>query len=486
MSAVAIALNRFGHGARPDQPLPTDPHAWLTQQITRFDPRPPVIAAAPTRRQIATELAGYLGELRPLLQQQRRATSPAMADAAPGAGEGEMNNAVAQVQQFVRRQGRDYYTNLVGARTNAALVSDTPFMERLVHFWANHFAISANKLTTVGIGGLLEFEAIRPHMAGRFADMLNAVERHPAMLLYLDQAASIGPNSPIAQRVARFAPDRKLGLNENLAREILELHTLGVRASYTQADVTEFARAMTGFTIAGLNRGPIARLAGTGGAPGDFVFAGAIHEPGERIIMGKRYTQAGEAQAQAVLNDLAVHPATARHIATKLARHFAGDTPPPAMVARLEAAFLTSGGDLPTVYRAIIAAPEAWTPTPAKFKSPWEWGLSAMRALGVQQVPAQQVTGTQMQLGQPVWRPGSPAGFDDISGAWAGPDAVMRRVEVAQRIVQRAGPGVDARALAPKLFPAALSPATRDVLGGADSPQQALALLLVAPEMMWR
>ncbi len=488
MSAIAIALNRFGHGARPDQPLPTDPRAWLTQQIARFDPRPPEIAAAPTRRQIATELAGYLGELRPLLQQQRRATQPAMADAAPGAGDGdgEMNNAVAQVRRFVGRQARDYYATMVGARTDAALTSDTPFMERLVHFWANHFAISANKLTTVGIGGLLEFEAIRPHVAGRFADMLNAVERHPAMLLYLDQAASIGPNSPIAQRVARFAPDRKIGLNENLAREILELHTLGVRTSYTQADVTEFARAMTGFTIAGLNRGPIARLAGTGGAPGDFVFAGAIHEPGERIIMGKRYGQSGEAQAQAVLNDLAVHPATARHIATKLARHFADDTPPPAMVARLEAAFLQSGGDLPTVYRTIIASPEAWGPASAKFKSPWEWGLSSMRALGLRQVPAQQVTGMQLQLGQPVWRPGSPAGFDDIAGAWAGPDAVMRRVEVAQRIVQRAAPGVDARALAPKLFPAALSSATRDVLANADSPEQALALLLVAPEMMRR
>ncbi|MBX9859612.1 MAG: DUF1800 domain-containing protein [Sphingomonas sp.] len=500
MSAANIALNRFGLGARPDQPLPGDPKAWLVGQIARFDPRPPLIAGAPTRAAIAAELAQYLNEIRPMLQQQRRAqgaaaappmqTPPAMSDAmAPAPAmtpAAEAPDPVKQARQFIGRQGRDYYANLVGARANVAIASDTPFVERLVHFWANHFAVSADKLTVVGMAGLLEFEAIRPHVTGSFAAMLNAVERHPAMLLYLDQAASIGPNSPVAQRVGRFAPNRKLGLNENLAREIMELHTLGVRTGYSQADVTEFARAMTGFTVSGLNRGPIARFAGTAGAPGDFVFAGPIHEPGARMIMGKRYDKSGEAQAQAVLNDLAMHPATARHIATKLARHFTGDTPPPAMVARLEAAFLKSSGDLPTVYRALIASPEAWTDAPAKFKSPWEWTLSTMRATGAGVLPAPQVTGMQTQLGQPVWRPGSPAGYDDIDGSWAGPDAVMRRVEIAQRMAARAGGAIDARALASKLFPDAVSPATKAVLAGADSPTQALALLLVAPEMMRR
>lgn len=502
MSAANIALNRFGLGARPDQPLPGDPRAWLVGQIARFDARPPLIAGAPTRAAIAGELAEYLNEIRPALQAQRRAqgTVPApqvpappamrdtMAPPQPGAPAtaAETPDPVKQARQFVGRQGRDYYATLVGARANVAIASDTPFVERMVHFWGNHFAVSADKLTVVGMAGLLEFEAIRPHVTGSFGAMLNAVERHPAMLLYLDQAASIGPSSPIAQRVGRFAPNRKLGLNENLAREIMELHTLGVRTGYSQADVTEFARAMTGFTVAGLNRGPIARFAGTGGAPGDFVFAGPIHEPGARMIMGKRYDQSGEAQAQAVLDDLAVHPATARHIATKLARHFAGDTPPPAMVARLEAAFLRSQGDLPTVYRALIASPEVWVEAPAKFKSPWEWTLSAMRAVGAGALPAPQVTGMQTQLGQPVWRPGSPAGYDDIVGSWAGPDAVMRRVEIAQRMAARSGGAIDARALAPKLFPDAVSPATQSVLAGADSPAQALALLLVAPEMMRR
>ena len=501
MSVASIALNRFGLGARPDQPIPADPKAWLMGQISRFEPRPAVIAAAPSRAAIAGELAEYLNEIRPMLLQQRLAGGAApqqpapammrqmgqgMTDAPEMAKSGEAPDPVKQARQFVGRQGRDYYAKLVGARVNAAVASDTPFIERMVHFWANHFAVSADKLTVVGMAGLLEFEAIRPHVTGSFAAMLNAVERHPAMLLYLDQAGSIGPNSPIAQRVARFAPNRKIGLNENLAREIMELHTLGVRTGYSQADVTEFARAMTGWTVAGLNRGPIARFAGTGGSPGDFVFAGPIHEPGARTIMGKRYDQPGEAQAQAVLNDLAVHPATARHIATKLARHFAGDNPPPAMVARLEAAFMRSQGDLPTVYRALIASPEAWVEEPVKFKSPWEWGVSAMRAVGAGALPAPQVTGMQIQLGQPVWRPGSPAGYDDIAGSWAGPDAVMRRVEIAQRVATRVGNAADARALAPKLFPGSVSPATQKVLAGADSPAQALALLLVAPEMMRR
>jgi uncharacterized protein (DUF1800 family) len=310
--------------------------------------------------------------------------------------------------------------------------------------------------------------------------MLNAVERHPAMLLYLDQAVSIGPDSPFAVRRSR----RRTGLNENLAREIMELHTLGVRSGYSQADVTEFARAMTGWTVAGIGRGPGARIQDDSRA-GAFLFLDDVHQPGDRTVMGKLYPAAGEAQAQAVLSDLAVHPATATHIATKLARHFAGDTPPPAMVARLKTAFLKSGGDLPTVYRALVASPEAWVTRPVKFKSPWEWYVSTQRALGTTTVQPGVTVGMMNQLGQPIWQPGQPIGYDDVAAAWAGPDAIMRRVEAAERFAARAGP-VDARALAPTLFPASLSPTTTQGLSRAESPAQALALLLVAPESLRR
>ena len=486
MATTSIALNRFGLGARPDEVPPADGQRWLKDQLDRFDPRPAAIASAPTRAVVAGQLADYLQDL----QSMRRAANGGRgaADAASMtemAKPDAMPDVVKSVRQFVRGQGRDNYVALVGARANAALVTPAPFVERMVHFWANHFAVSADKLTVVGMAGLLEVEAIRPHVLGRFGDMLNAVEQHPAMLLYLDQASSIGPDSMVGARAAAIGR-RKVGLNENLAREIMELHTLGVRTGYDQADVTEFARAMTGWSVAGLTRGPLARFAGVGGAPGDFIFAPALHEPGARRIMGRTYDQPDEAQAQAVLDDLARHPATARHIATKLARHFTGDTPPLALVARLEAAFQRSNGDLPTLYRALIDAPEAWATAPTKFRSPWEWSLGALRATGAREVPALQVTGMQTQLGQPTWRPGSPAGFDDLDATWAGPDALVRRVEIAERIAGRMAAQVDARALAPKLYPGALSAATATALGRADSPVQALALLLIAPEAMRR
>ncbi|MES3152151.1 DUF1800 domain-containing protein [Sphingomonas faeni] len=509
MPTASITLNRFGLGARPGDAIAGDPTRWLLAQLDRFTVRPAVIAGAPSTGAVASDLAEFyarqkaigveFGPRKPRPAPPATMAAPGMTTPppAPESGAATLPPAAASMDgnpgDSARREARRAagvksgaaYGDAVTARTIAALTTDTPFVERLVHFWANHFAVSTEKLEVTGLAGPMEFEAIRPHVLGSFADMLNAVERHPAMLLYLDQAVSIGPGSVVGLRSARRGK-RRGGLNENLAREIMELHTLGVRSGYTQADVTEFARAMTGWTVAGIGRGLGARVQDeASAAPGAFLFLADVHEPGDRVILRKTYPAAGEAQAQAVLADLAVHPATAAHIATKLARHFAGDTPPPAMVARLQAAFLKSGGDLPTVYRALIASPEAWVAAPVKFKSPWEWYVSTLRALGTATVQRGAVVGLMNQLGQPVWKPGQPVGYDDIAAAWAGPDAILRRVEAAERFASRAGP-VDARALAPTLFPAALSPATAQGLARAESPAQALALLLVAPESMRR
>jgi uncharacterized protein (DUF1800 family) len=202
--------------------------------------------------------------------------------------------------------------------------------------------------------------------------------------------------------------------------------------------------------------------------------------------MGKRYAQQGEAQARAVLLDLAASPATAKHISTKLARHFAGDDPPPALVARLTKAYLASGGDLPAVYRALIESPEPWAPKPLKFKNPWEWSVSALRAVGSRELDPKMAAGVLRQLGQPTWQPGSPAGWDDIAASWAGPDALVRRVEVAQRIADKAGSSVDARALAERLYPGSLGEGTRTAIARAESPAEGLALLLVSPEFVRR
>ena len=261
-------------------------------------------------------------------------------------------------QGYLREGSRDYQA-AVGARTTSALQTATPFVERLVHFWSNHFAVSVDKLLIVGLAGSFEADAIRPHVLGRFEDPLLAVVRHPAMLLYLDQAQSTGPGSMMGSRGR--------GLNENLAREILELHTLGVRSGYTQEDVKEFARALTGWTLPG-DGGTSGGT--TGGAT--FRFVPALHEPGTRTVLGKTYSDAGEAQARSVIHDLVAAPATALHVARKLARHFVADDPPQALVQRLAETFARTGGDLASVYRELIASPDAWQLAAAKFKSPWD------------------------------------------------------------------------------------------------------------------
>ena len=465
---TAISSNRFGLGTRADDRAVTDPKRALIAQFDRYDPKPAAFASAPTRATVANELADYLGTVRGL-----RMNADNKAAAKP-----DMQAA----RKMTRVAGRDAYLSLVGARMNAALTTPAPFVERLVHFWANHFAVSADKLTVIGMGGLLEIEAIRPHVLGKFSDMLLAVEQHPAMLLYLDQAQSVGPDSAIGARVAARGK-RKIGLNENLAREIMELHTLGVRTGYTQADVTEFARAMTGWTVAGVTRGPMQQFL-VNAEPGSFAFVDALHQPGERMIMGRRYAE-GAGQAKAVLLDLAAHPATATHTATKLARHFTGDVPPPALVERLANSFRTSGGDLPTVYRVLIDAPEVWAAAP-KFKSPWDWSVSALRAVGLTSIDGQQAAGMLTQLGQPVWRPGSPAGFDDVDATWAGPDALFRRVETAGRLATKAPATLDARRVAETVLAGSLTPATATAIARCESPAEGLALMLVSPEFLRR
>ena len=455
MSAPAIALNRFGLGARPDEPAPADPQRWLLSQLDQFEARPtPWKPVAHTPALVEVWLA-----------QQR---------AARQAPEGQRSG----IREAYLRRGRDAYVAAVGARTSSALQASAPFVERLVHFWSDHFAVSVDKLLVVGLAGGFEADAIRPNVLGHFEDLLLAVVRHPAMLLYLDQAQSIGPGSLAGQRAQDRLP-RGRGLNENLAREILELHTLGVRSGYTQQDVTEFARALTGWTLPSDESGQ--------GAEATFRFVRALHEPGARIVLGRSYADDGEQQARAIIHDLVSAPATARHIAGKLARHFVADDPPPALVGRLADTFARTGGDLTSVYRELVASPEAWQPALAKFKSPWDWGISSLRAVGRRELPAMQATYLMNQLGQPVWRPGSPAGYGDLAATWAAPDALIRRVQTAQRLAEQAGNAVDARTLAVRVLPGgALSEATAGVIARADSGGTALALLLVAPEFLRR
>lgn len=462
MSPAAIAINRFGLGARPNESAPNDQKKWLLTQFEHFQITPPAWANQTKTADLMAEYAKHQMEIR----QAKKNTD-----------ENDKNAA----KRMFRREVRDDYMAAVKARAETALTTSTPFVERLVYFWANHFAISIEKPAVIDLAGAFELEAIRPFVLGNFKTMLFAVEQHPAMLLYLDQARSIGPGSKAASRLAERDPEKKHGLNENLAREIMELHTLGVRSGYTQADVTEFARALTGWSVAGAGKDKFAENSQNG-----FAFRPQIHEPGSRNIMGKTYIQTGKAQAEAILNDLASAQSTATHIATKLARHFVGDNPPEALIEKLAKAFNSSNGDLPSVYRVLIDAPEAWQPAPTKFKTPWEWLISCVRGLGRKDL--QGINAAQMlnQLGQPIWKPGSPAGYDDIAESWAAPNALLRRVEMAQRLTAPFGDKLDARILSDQLLLGAISTETQTAISRSESAVTGLALLFVSPEFLRR
>ena len=506
--ALVASDNRFGFGRVGGSAMSSDRLAapWLIDQMARFNPAPAALTAAPSRRAVAATLIEYRGAIaagrNPIEEERaadeamrngarRRRQGPQGYDAmAGGDASREVSNGNGRAMRREQRQGmRAHYLSSVAARFDIAVNSDTPFMERLVHFWANHFAVSIDKLSTVGFAGLMEFDAVRPHVLGQFGQLLWAVETHPAMLLYLDQAQSIGPDSVFAQRVgaARRGNGRTIGLNENLAREILELHTLGVDGGYTQGDVTELARALTGITMPGLAPGPLRRLFGEN-ADDDVRFVDALHQPGDRMLMGRRYAAtSGDGQPRAMLSTLATHPATARHLSTKLARHFVSDTPPPALVDRLTGAFLDGNGDLGRWYRVLLTAPEAWVAQARKAKTPWDWGVSAARALHWTHMPEpRNIAGLFNELGQPVWHPGSPAGFDDVAASWMAPDALLRRVEAAGRLVLLASGATDPRLLADQLFGPTLTMATREAIMRAESVPQALAMLLVSPEFLRR
>ncbi|RXG93971.1 DUF1800 family protein [Bradyrhizobium zhanjiangense] len=358
------------------------------------------------------------------------------------------------------------------ARLQRATLADCGFTERLVVFWSNHFCISASKGELARIwAGAFEREAIRPHVLGCFADMLRAAEQHPAMLFFLDNQQSLGPDS-------RAGQNRKRGLNENLAREIMELHTLGVGGGYTQDDVTSLARIITGWTFAGRQ--------GQLGVPGSFVFNVNAHQPGSQILLGKTYAQAGLAQGEAALADIARHASTANFIATKLVRHFVADDPPPTLVARLRDIFVKTDGDLKALAMALVDSDEAWKAPLTKMRSPYDFLVASGRLLArVPEDPGTYLNNLNL-LGQPLWSPAGPNGFPDTSAAWAAPEGMKLRLDIAAQMGARLGNNIDPLDLLEFAAADAASIETRRTIERAESRQQALALLLMSPEMQRR
>jgi uncharacterized protein (DUF1800 family) len=379
-----------------------------------------------------------------------------------------------------------YKERELSARIAKHMLPEIGFVERLVLFFSNHFSMSINKGGAIRATiGQLERDVIRKYVLGSFSTMLIGVMKHPAMLAYLDNADSIGPNSPIGQAWG-------VGLNKNLARELLELHTLGVSGGYTEADVTALANIITGWSYV---RGWEADGRYNGGTPsnrGRFIFRSTWHEPGTQTLLGTAYSDTGITQGGAALTAMARHPSTAQFIAFKLVRHFITDSPTPALVDPVANAFRTSGGNLKTTALALINLPEAWTLPLTKLRTPYELQIAEMRALNRRypendRWPFSEALSALRHL---PWERPAPDGYADESVYWIGPDAMRVRMETAQLNAwslqrQVAYPGT-APGLAGGLFNSELSAQSKTAVSGAPDLNNGLATLFMIPEFQRR
>ena len=437
-----IAVNRFGLGAAKDElrDASADPKGWIIRQLSGV----PVLPDA---------LAGFNSsdETIAAFQAARRRAR---------------RNGDKAMLKAQRKALRNTYLREASSLIKAQIETEAPVVERLVSFWSNHFTVSVRKPIVTGVAGAFEREAIRPHILGRFSDMLHAAVRHPAMLAYLDNVQSVGPNSIVGTR-------RRRGLNENLAREILELHTLGVDGGYTQSDVLQFAKVLTGWSVS--------RKEGEGA----FAFQARAHEPGAKRILGKRYAEAGMAEGAAVLDDLARHPATARHVAFKLARHFTADLPAEKLIRRLSGVFRETDGDLRAVTKTLAGCPEVWVDPLPKVKTPVEFVVSTMRATGHPENPKRLYAVLRL-LGQAPYTAPSPAGWPDEAAKWISPHALMQRAELAMCVGRKVRKSVDSMPLFERTISPVAAASTRAAIDDAPSKQEAIATLFASPEFQRR
>ena len=425
--SFANAAIRFGLGRTPGQSAP-DPQSWLAQQLAQPDPGP--AASTVTEAFTAT-----------LLDREARKAK---------------DNEPSRARQIFRTDAAALLDN--------AVATATPFRERLVWFWANHFTVSIRAGMVAPLAGAYIREAIRPNVAGSFADMLLAVMRHPAMLIYLDNATSAGPRSVFGER-------QKRGLNENLARECLELHTVSPAAGYTQADVTEFARVLTGWSVERQQN------------PLGFRFRPGLHDPGEKIVMGQRLPEGEQGGLQA-LAWLANHPSTHRHLATKLVRHFVADTPPPDAVRRIEGALRDTRGNLGAAALELTRLPAAWQPL-TKLRSPQDYLISAIRAAALPPDRKPDLQALIAGLGQPVFNAPFPIGWPDTAADWAGPEALLRRIDWAYGFAGRPELPEPMQFAEAALGPL-LTDSTATEIRRAGSRRDAITLLLASPEFQRR
>ena len=473
MDATLRALNRFGLGARRGERRTIgDARQWLRTQLDGGAP-----SLAPPSGISPDAVGDALRAIRM-------------------AGQGNEQE---------RRQARRRVVEMSQAEVHTALtarvMSDRPFVERLVAFWSNHLCVSTGaKIIVAPLAGSYERDVIRAHVLGRFEDMVLASAKHPAMLVYLDNFQSVGPNSRGASAGQRNNGQRR-GLNENYARELLELHTLGVNGGYTQQDVQELAKILTGWSINGLG-GPGARVqpanqprrGRVGGqaprrdtdGPIEFVFQDLLHEPGTKTVLNQRYSDAGVAEGERVIRALCRHPSTAQFVATKLVTHFVSDEPPAAAVERVARVFRSTDGDLKAVARALVDEPEAWRDEARKFRTPQDWFVAVLRAVGASDASANAPV-VLRQLRQPVWSPAAPKGFGDALTEWADPDSLLNRGELARTISKRpAISGLDPQSLADVVDVPSGNPLHAMLTDRSISAPERIALAIAGPAFQWR
>ncbi|MEC4724683.1 DUF1800 domain-containing protein [Shewanella sp. D64] len=447
LSAV-IAVNRFGYGAKAGEleQAKQDPKSFLINQLQPISFNQDL----PNSHQLLRQLAQYHQEKKQAKKLRKKTSNQAPL-------------SFKKIMPFFRAS----YTELCADSIHQTISSSNSMMWRLLDFFSNHFSVSAQGPMMTTLAPTLEREAIAPYLLGSFSDMLVAVVHHPAMLKYLNNEQSFGPNSK--------AGKKGKGLNENLAREILELHTLGVNSGYTQEDVIELAKGISGWSIA---KPSIDDKNG-------FYYRKRGHEPGLRRLLNKIYTEKGEAQGIAMLRSLAMEPKTAEHVCYKLARHFIADEPSRVLVKRLSERWLATQGNLQQVVLSLIDSPESWAPISQKFKSPREHLISTYRGLSLSVNKPRKLISMLTTLGQQPFKANSPKGYGDNELSWNGANALLVRIDWSVNVVHRKR-NIEVKLLIPQLFGQQISERSYLEISRAESRENALVLLLMSRDFLRR
>ncbi len=440
--AAFHALARFGLGARAAEAAPQEPRGWLAAQLEGPDP-----ALSTERFRALPNGAAALAAIREDARERKR-----------------LRAAGIPLKGYFKSKAFQFFLDDARAQLDWAVATPAPFRERLVWFWANHFTVSVRQGGVAALAGAFVREAIRPYVTASFTEMVLAAERHPAMLLYLSNAGSIGPDSRVGRRTGR-------GLNENLGRECMELHTVGLGAHYRQADVTSMAKLLTGWSVSPER------------PPTGFLFRPWAHEPGPQTVLGRPFP-AGEEGGIEALGFLATYPTTWQELARKLVRHFVTDDPPERAVQKIAGALASSGGNLGAAARALIALPEAWQPL-TKLKTPLEYMVSVLRVVGRPGKGAFPYPAVLRKLGQPLWAAPLPNGWSDLAVDWAGSDAVLARIGFGYGEAHRAE-AEHPMELASAVLGPLLRPETASAITRAGSRAEAVSLLFAAPEFQRR